>query len=85
MTAPARLPGEAVHPAGGLDSGIGDPSRSGGTALIDAVRAGAPFRSKGDTARARRGRVAAWVAEAALERPDGAVVPRTAREASYVA
>lgn len=68
---------------GGLDSGVANPARPDGTTLLDAVWAGAPFRSKGALL-ARVGAVVdAWVADGLLERAGGAAVLRTARQASY--
>ncbi|WP_369387682.1 beta-L-arabinofuranosidase domain-containing protein [Streptomyces sp. CG1] len=69
---------------GGLDSGVANPARSDGTTFLDAVWAGAPFRSKAALL-ARVGDMAdAWVADGLLERADGAAVLRTARAASHV-
>ncbi|MGV9758391.1 hypothetical protein ACWDUC_21520 [Streptomyces tricolor] len=71
---------------GGRDSGVADPARPDGTTLLDAVGAGAPFRSKGALV-ARVGKVVdAWIAGGGgrLGRADGYTVWRTARRASCV-
>ncbi|MER5542751.1 beta-L-arabinofuranosidase domain-containing protein [Streptomyces sp. NPDC002589] len=68
---------------GGLDSGVANPARPDGTTLLDAVWAGAPFRSKGALLARVGAVVEAWVADGLLERAGGAAVLRTARQASY--
>ncbi|MFF7353740.1 hypothetical protein ACFZA1_13955 [Streptomyces filipinensis] len=68
---------------GGLDSRVADPARSDGTAFLDAVWAGAPFRSKGALLVHAGDVMGAWAAEGLLERADGAAVLRTARKASH--
>ncbi|WP_331489911.1 hypothetical protein [Streptomyces sp. Go40/10] len=68
---------------GGLGSGVANPARPDGTTLLDAVRAGAPFRSKGALV-TRVGKIVdAWVAEGRLGRAAGDAVVRTARRVSY--
>ncbi|GAA2199496.1 hypothetical protein GCM10009787_46730 [Streptomyces bangladeshensis] len=69
---------------GGRDSGVADPARPDGTTLLDAVGAGAPFRSKGALV-ARVGKVVdAWIAGGRLGRADGYTVWRTAHRPSCV-
>ncbi|QTD96857.1 hypothetical protein S1361_05805 [Streptomyces cyanogenus] len=70
---------------GGLDSGVANPVRPDGTTLLDAVWAGAPFRSKGALVIHVAKVADTWVAEGRLPRADGDAVARTARTASYVA
>ncbi|MFJ4521668.1 beta-L-arabinofuranosidase domain-containing protein [Streptomyces sp. NPDC088810] len=70
---------------GGLDSGVANPVRPDGTTLLDAVWAGAPFRSKGALVTHVGKVVDTWVAEGRLARADGDTVVHTARKASYVA
>ncbi|MGJ5892747.1 glycosylase [Streptomyces sp. V2] len=69
---------------GGVDSGVANPVRGGGSSLLDEVWAGAPFRDKGALVERVREVVASWVAGGLLGASDGEVIVATAQRATYV-